>query len=82
MSRTTSQNRRSQASRKNLERMLDCHTASDPCRFSQITEKIDRRSGKIQEINPKFFKSSDSATVVITPTKPLSSQTSLHLADS
>jgi len=51
--------------------VLDCHTAHIACKFSKITQKIDRRSGKVMEENPKSIKSGDAAIVVITPTKPM-----------
>ena len=32
--------------------VLDCHTAHIACKFAELTEKIDRRSGKKLEDNP------------------------------
>ncbi|RUP43897.1 elongation factor 1-alpha 1-like protein [Jimgerdemannia flammicorona] len=43
--------------------VLDCHTAHIACKFAELVEKIDRRSGKKLEDNPKFVKSGDSAIV-------------------
>merc|ERR1712059_34952 len=37
--------------------VFDCHTAHIACKFSELLEKIDRRSGKVLEENPKFVKS-------------------------
>jgi elongation factor 1-alpha len=51
--------------------VLDCHTAHIACKFTSITEKIDRRTNKKVEDNPKFIKNGDSGTVVLTPTKPM-----------
>jgi elongation factor 1-alpha len=51
--------------------VLDCHTAHIACKFSEIIEKIDRRSGKKLEDNPKFIKSGDAAIVKMIPTKPM-----------
>jgi len=51
--------------------VLDCHTAHVACRFDQITEKMDRRSGKTLEENPKFIKSGDAAMVTLKPSKPM-----------
>merc|ERR1712183_974214 len=51
--------------------VLDCHTAHIACKFSELKEKIDRRSGKKMEDNPKFVKSGDAAMVVLTPSKPM-----------
>merc|ERR1712150_453308 len=36
--------------------VLDCHTAHVACRFDEIRQKIDRRSGKVLEENPKMVK--------------------------
>ena len=51
--------------------VLDCHTAHIACKFADITEKIDRRTGKSIENNPKFIKSGDAALVKMVPTKPM-----------
>lgn len=51
--------------------VLDCHTAHIACKFSEIKEKVDRRSGKSVEDNPKAIKSGDAAIVILVPTKPL-----------
>jgi len=51
--------------------VVDCHTAHIACKFSEIKEKIDRRSGKKLEDNPKFIKSGDAAMVVFIPSKPM-----------
>jgi len=51
--------------------VLDCHTAHIACKFTELKEKIDRRSGKKMEDNPKFVKSGDAAIVVLTPSKPM-----------
>merc|ERR1712168_1345561 len=51
--------------------VLDCHTAHIACKFSELKEKIDRRSGKKPEDNPKFVKSGDAAIVLMTPSKPI-----------
>jgi elongation factor 1-alpha len=51
--------------------VLDCHTAHIACKFSELVEKIDRRSGKKLEDAPKFIKSGDSAIVKMVPTKPM-----------
>ena len=48
-----------------------CHTAHIACRFNNILQKIDRRSGKVLEENPKFVKSGDAAMVEMIPTKPM-----------
>jgi len=51
--------------------VFDCHTAHIACKFSELLEKIDRRSGKTIEENPKSLKSGDSAIVKVIPQKPL-----------
>ncbi|XP_050406313.1 elongation factor 1-alpha-like [Patella vulgata] len=51
--------------------VLDCHTAHIACKFSEIQEKCDRRSGKKLEDAPKFVKLGDSALVVLVPSKPM-----------
>merc|ERR1711948_205426 len=51
--------------------VLDCHTAHIACKFQEIKEKCDRRSGKKLEDNPKFVKSGDAAMVDMIPSKPM-----------
>jgi len=51
--------------------VLDCHTAHIACKFNEIKEKIDRRSGKKLEDNPKFVKSGEAAIVEMLPQKPM-----------
>merc|ERR1712126_693680 len=51
--------------------VLGCHTAHIACKFQEIKEKIDRRSGKKLEDNPKSVKSGDAAMVDLTPSKPM-----------
>lgn len=51
--------------------VLDCHTAHIACKFSTISEKIDRRTGKKVEDNPKFVKSGDACIVDLVPSKPM-----------
>jgi len=51
--------------------VLDCHTAHIACKFAELIEKIDRRSGKKIEDAPKFVKSGDAAIVKMIPTKPM-----------
>jgi len=51
--------------------VLDCHTAHIACKFTEITTKIDRRTGKSLEDFPKFIKSGDAAYVNLTPQKPM-----------
>jgi len=51
--------------------VLDCHTAHIACKFSVLKEKIDRRSGKVIEENPKMVKSGDACIATMTPSKPM-----------
>mmetsp|Transcript_4114 Transcript_4114/g.8888 ORF Transcript_4114/g.8888 Transcript_4114/m.8888 type:complete len:435 (-) Transcript_4114:81-1385(-) len=51
--------------------VLDCHTAHIACKFAEIQNKMDRRSGKILEDAPKFIKSGDSAMVKMIPSKKM-----------
>ena len=51
--------------------VLDCHTAHIACVFQELKEKIDRRTGKTVEENPKAVKSKDSAIVELKPKKPM-----------
>merc|ERR1712072_538607 len=49
----------------------DCHTAHVACKFAEIRQKIDRRSGKVLEENPKMVKTGDAAMINLVPSKPL-----------
>merc|ERR1719473_1493456 len=51
--------------------VLDCHTAHIACKFVDITEKIDRRTNKKTEDNPKFVKRNDACKAILEPTKPM-----------
>merc|ERR550539_1200790 len=51
--------------------VLDCHTAHIACKFTEIKLKIDKRSGKTLEENPKDIKTGDASLCVLKPTKPM-----------
>merc|ERR1711988_1434043 len=51
--------------------VLDCHTSHTACKFTALTSKIDRRTGKSLEENPEFIKTGDAALVDLVPTKPM-----------
>ncbi|XP_065573229.1 elongation factor 1-alpha-like isoform X2 [Artemia franciscana] len=51
--------------------VLDCHTAHIACKFAEIKEKCDRRTGKTTEAEPKFIKSGEAAMITLVPSKPL-----------
>jgi len=51
--------------------VLDCHTAHVACKFQELQQKIDRRSGKVLEESPKMVKTGDAAMVNLVPSKPM-----------
>lgn len=51
--------------------VLDCHTAHIACKFAELKEKCDRRSGKKLEDTPKAIKSGDAAIIELVPQKPM-----------
>merc|ERR1712241_1567676 len=51
--------------------VLDCHTAHIACKFNELKEKVDRRTGKSTESNPKFIKSGDAGIVELIPSRPM-----------
>jgi len=51
--------------------VLDCHTAHIACKFAELLTKVDRRSGKELEKEPKNIKSGDAAMVKLIPSKPM-----------
>ncbi len=51
--------------------VLDCHTAHIACKFFELLEKVDRRTGKQTEDKPKSVKSGEAAIVKLIPTKPM-----------
>lgn len=51
--------------------VLDCHTCHIACKFSELESKIDRRTGKETEKEPKALKNNDSAMVKMIPQKPM-----------
>eukprot|EP00759_Apiculatamorpha_spiralis_P058027 PhF_6_TR8940/c0_g1_i1/m.4/K03231/EEF1A; elongation factor 1-alpha len=55
--------------------VLDCHTAHIACKFAEIESKIDRRSGKELEKEPKSIKNGDAAIVRMAPQKPMCVET-------
>jgi len=55
----------------NYQPVLDCHTAHVACKFAELNQKIDRRSGKVIEESPAFVKSGDAALVNMIPSKPM-----------
>ncbi|XP_039609907.1 elongation factor 1-alpha [Polypterus senegalus] len=51
--------------------VIDCHTAHVTCTFAELTEKLDRRSGKKLEDKPVTLISGNAAIVKLVPKKPL-----------
>nr|XP_046265494.1 elongation factor 1-alpha-like [Scatophagus argus] len=51
--------------------VTDCHTSHVACKFAELIEKIDRRSGKTLEQNPKMIKTGDAAIALLVPSKPM-----------
>ncbi|KAJ7970416.1 Elongation factor 1-alpha [Quillaja saponaria] len=51
--------------------VLDCHTSHIAVKFAKILTKIDRRSGKELEKEPKFLKNGDAGMIKMIPTKPM-----------
>merc|ERR1712010_15765 len=51
--------------------VLDCHTCHIACKFAEIENKMDKRTGKVTEEFPKSIKSGDAAIVRLTPSKPM-----------
>merc|ERR1712127_476334 len=56
---------------KGYSPVLDCHTAHVACKFAEIKQKMDRRSGKATDDAPTHIKSGDAAIVELIPQKPM-----------
>jgi elongation factor 1-alpha len=50
--------------------VFHCHTASVACTITEITAKIDPRTGAVVQQNPDFIKTGDAAKIKVAPTKP------------
>jgi len=55
--------------------VLDCHTAHIACKFTELLEKVDRRSGKKLEDFPKTVATGMAAMVKLNPSKPMCVET-------
>merc|ERR1719498_2361801 len=51
--------------------VLDCHTSHIACKFTEIENKMDKRTGQVTEEFPKHIKSGDAAIVRMVPSKPM-----------
>merc|ERR1712118_286115 len=51
--------------------VLDCHTSHIACKSAELQVKMDKRSGKKLEDNPKFLKNGEAGLVNLVPSKPM-----------
>jgi elongation factor 1-alpha len=51
--------------------VIHAHTAQVACRFDQILQKLDQRSGQVIEENPDFVKKGESMIAKLVPLKPM-----------
>ena len=51
--------------------VLDCHTSHIACKFAEIENKMDKRTGKVTEEFPKSLKTGDAGIVKLIPSKPM-----------
>ena len=51
--------------------VLDCHTSHIACKFEKLMSKIDRRTGKEMEAEPKEIKNNEACIVTLIPQKPM-----------
>ncbi|HDI12547.1 MAG TPA: elongation factor 1-alpha, partial [Hadesarchaea archaeon] len=51
--------------------VFHAHTAQVACTISEITQKLDPKSGEVLQEKPEFIKKGDMATVKVIPTKPM-----------
>jgi elongation factor 1-alpha len=57
--------------RKGYTPVLDCHTAHVACKFAELVQKVDKRTGKPIEGEVVSFKSGETGVIKLEPTKPL-----------
>jgi len=55
--------------------VLHYHTGQAACRFTELQEKIDPRTGQLVEKNPTFLKTGDAAVVKMEPLNPIAVET-------
>jgi elongation factor 1-alpha len=55
--------------------VIDCHTAHIASRFDKLLTKIDKRTGKVVEEEPKALKNGEAALIELVPNKPLCVET-------
>jgi len=51
--------------------VVDCHTSHIACKFEKLLQKVDRRTGKETEAEPKEIKNQEAAIVLMIPQKPM-----------
>jgi len=51
--------------------VVDCHTCHIACRFNQLLQTIDKRSGKVIEENPQFVKKGQAVNAILIPQKKM-----------
>ncbi len=51
--------------------VLDCHTAHIACKFAEILQKVDKRTGKAATGDNTFLKSGDAGIIKLEPQKPM-----------
>jgi elongation factor 1-alpha len=51
--------------------VIDCHTAHVACKWVTLKDKVNRRTNKVEEENPKSVKTGDSVTATLVPQRPL-----------
>jgi len=51
--------------------VFHAHTAQVACTISEITQKLDPKTGAVLEEKPEFIKRGEMATIKVTPTKPM-----------
>ncbi|MCD6111522.1 MAG: translation elongation factor EF-1 subunit alpha [Thermoplasmata archaeon] len=51
--------------------VFHCHTAQVACRFEELLQKLDPRTGQVKEENPNFIKTGEIAVVKLRPTRPM-----------
>lgn len=61
--------------KKGYTPVLDCHTSHIACKFDELLQKLDKRTGKVAEENPTMVKNNDAAIVKLVPTKPMCVET-------
>jgi elongation factor 1-alpha len=55
--------------------VIHAHTAQVACRFDQILQKLDQRSGQVIQENPDFVKKGESMIAKLVPLKPMCIET-------